>query len=283
MDGILGLGPVDLTGGTVSGVSSVPTVTDNLLSQGKISSEVVGISYAPTTSISNTNGELTFGGVDTSKFTGSITFTSITSTSPASSFWGIDQSITYGSSGTTILSTTAGIVDTGTTLVLIATDAFNRYTSTTGATPDQTTGLLTISSSKYANLQSLFFHIAGTTFEFTKNAQTWPRALNTFIGGTSNSIYLIVGDVSHRMLECEFRISDYALTSYDRSDRPVVRAWTSSMDIPSLRDFIPFMTPPTIVLVLPLPLTHRPLPTKHERGQSSFCRDVEEHLNCSMS
>ena len=44
----------------------------------------------------------------------------ITSTSPASAYVGIDQSITYGSAGTTILSSTAGITDTGTTLVLIA-------------------------------------------------------------------------------------------------------------------------------------------------------------------
>ena len=35
----------------------------------------------------------------------------ITTTSPASNFWGIDQSVEYGT--TTILNTTAGIVDTG--------------------------------------------------------------------------------------------------------------------------------------------------------------------------
>ena len=51
------------------------------------------------------------GGADTSKFTGSINFTPITETSPASSFWGINQSIKYGA--TNILSSTAGIVDTG--------------------------------------------------------------------------------------------------------------------------------------------------------------------------
>jgi hypothetical protein len=37
---------------------------------------------------------------------------------PASDYWGIDQSISYGS--TPILSTTAGIFDSGTTLILIA-------------------------------------------------------------------------------------------------------------------------------------------------------------------
>ena len=155
-DGILGIGPTILTEDTVSGVSTVPTVTDNLLSQGTISTEVVGVSYAPTTSESTTNGELTFGGTDTSKYTGSITYTSVTTTSPASFYWGIDESITYGS-GTTILSSTAGIVDTGTTLVLIATDAYNRYRSATGATLDNATGLLKISSTNYASLQSLFF------------------------------------------------------------------------------------------------------------------------------
>jgi len=195
VDGILGIGPVDLTQGTVSGVSSVPTVTDNLFSQGTISSEVIGISYQPTTTASETNGELTWGGTDSSKFTGSITYTSLTTTSPASFYWGINESITYGSAGTTILSTTAGIVDTGTTLLLIATDAFARYKSATGATADATTGLLKISSTNYAKLQSLFFHIGGTTFEFTANGQTWPRSLNTFIGGSSSSIYLVVADL----------------------------------------------------------------------------------------
>lgn len=36
----------------------------------------------------------------------------VTSTYPASFYWGVDESITYGT--TTILSSTAGIVDTGT-------------------------------------------------------------------------------------------------------------------------------------------------------------------------
>jgi hypothetical protein len=44
------IGPVDLTQGTLSGSSTeIPTVTDDLLKQGKISTEVIGIYYAPTT------------------------------------------------------------------------------------------------------------------------------------------------------------------------------------------------------------------------------------------
>lgn len=195
LDGILGIGPVDLTEDTVLGQATVPTVSDNLFSQGTIPEEVVGVFFAPTTSDEVTNGELTFGGTDDSKTTSPITFTPITSASPADEFWGIDQSITYGTAGTEILGMTSGIVDTGTTLLMLSTDAFNTYTSLTGATEDETTGLLTITPANYASVQSLFMSIGGTTFEFTKNAQTWPRALNTAIGGAANDILLIVADV----------------------------------------------------------------------------------------
>ncbi|KAG6817907.1 hypothetical protein H0H87_012375 [Tephrocybe sp. NHM501043] len=109
----------------------------------------------------------------------------VTGTAPAREFWGISQSIRY-SNGTTILSANSGIVDTG-------------------AVPDNNTGLLRITSAQLANLKSLFFTINGVsaklglnvlvTYEFTANAQLWPRALNTAIGGTANNIYLIVGDL----------------------------------------------------------------------------------------
>ena len=32
-------------------------------------------------------------------------------------------------------------------------------------------------------------------YELTANAQIWPRSLNSAIGGTSNNIYLVVGDL----------------------------------------------------------------------------------------
>ncbi|CDO71514.1 hypothetical protein BN946_scf184910.g13 [Trametes cinnabarina] len=196
VDGILGIGPTDLTVGTLSPDTrtSIPTVTDNLFAQGTIPSDLVAVSFEPTNSPEVTNGELTFGGTDSSKFTGSITFAPLTRTSPASEFFGINQSIRYGTS-TSILSNTAGIVDTGTTLTLIATDALQRYQRATGAVLDNATGLLRLTQAQFQNLQSLFFTINGATFELTPNAQIWPRALNTAIGGNANSIYLIVGDI----------------------------------------------------------------------------------------
>ena len=118
LDGVLGLGPTGLTQGTTSGGGEIPTVVDNLFSQGTIPEEVLGVYFIPAAETSE-NGELTFGGHDESAIVGEMNYVPLTTTSPASTFWGIDQSISYG--GTTILSETAGIVDTGTTLLLIAT------------------------------------------------------------------------------------------------------------------------------------------------------------------
>jgi Eukaryotic aspartyl protease len=60
-------------------------------------------------------------GHNLNRIVGDVNYVPITGTSRASKYWGIDQSITYGSSGQIILNLSAGIVDTGTTLILIAT------------------------------------------------------------------------------------------------------------------------------------------------------------------
>ncbi|KAG6880868.1 hypothetical protein C0992_002458, partial [Termitomyces sp. T32_za158] len=54
--------------------SLIPTVTDNAFSLGLISGNQIGISFEPTTSVEALNGELSWGGVDTSKYTGTIAY-----------------------------------------------------------------------------------------------------------------------------------------------------------------------------------------------------------------
>ncbi|KAG2363833.1 aspartic peptidase domain-containing protein [Suillus spraguei] len=191
LDGLLGLGPVDLTEGTINNTYEVATVMDNLYTQKELSSEVLGVFFAPPSS-DDSSGELTFGGYDASKITRDISYVPITSTSPANRYWGIDQSIMYGN--TPILNETAGIVDTGTTFILIATDAFHKYRSATGGTLDEDTGLLKISPDQYKRLSSLFFNIGVHSYELTPNAQIWPRSLNAAIDGTTDGIYLVVAD-----------------------------------------------------------------------------------------
>ncbi|KIK53702.1 hypothetical protein GYMLUDRAFT_49234 [Collybiopsis luxurians FD-317 M1] len=187
LDGILGIGPQDLTIGSVQDELSIPTVTDNLFSQGTIDENLVAISFEPTTSESEVNGELSFGRTDSSKFTGNIDY--VPAIGP---YWGIEQSITYGS--TSILFPAVGIVDTGTTLLLLPTEALNEYIQATGGVKDESTGLYSITSDQFNNLENLDFNIGDTTYSLTPNAQIWPRSLNTAINGTEDGIYLVVGD-----------------------------------------------------------------------------------------
>jgi hypothetical protein len=81
----LGFGPDGLTSGTVSNTDVVPTIVDNAYSQGLISSKVLGVYFEPISGSATTsnNGELTLGGVDSTKYSGSITYTPITSKSPS--------------------------------------------------------------------------------------------------------------------------------------------------------------------------------------------------------
>ncbi|EKM50006.1 uncharacterized protein PHACADRAFT_200857 [Phanerochaete carnosa HHB-10118-sp] len=191
-DGVMGIGPTDLTSDTIEIGELVPTLLDNAFAQGLIDEKKIGIFLKPTNNESVTTGEITFGSIDRSKLTSDIHFVNITSTFPANMSIGVNQSIAYGN--TPILNNSAGIMDTGTTLILLATDAFNMYQQLTGAVLDESTGLLTITPAQYDNLQSLFFTIGGCTFEFNSNAQIWPRGLNAAINGVANMIYLVIGD-----------------------------------------------------------------------------------------
>ena len=49
-------------------------MTDNLFAQGIITQDLVSVSFEPTSSPEIVNGELTFGGTDSTKFSGSINF-----------------------------------------------------------------------------------------------------------------------------------------------------------------------------------------------------------------
>jgi cathepsin E len=70
------IGPQILTFGTLSpdNTSVTPTVTDNLFDKKKIKNNLVAVSLEPTKSVPAINGQLTFGGTDGTKHTGSITY-----------------------------------------------------------------------------------------------------------------------------------------------------------------------------------------------------------------
>ena len=74
-------------------------------------------------------------------------------------------------------------------------DAFQKYKTATGGVPDDATGLLKITPAQFNALKPLVFSVGGSTYSLSPDAQIWPRALNTAIGGQIGAIYLIVSDL----------------------------------------------------------------------------------------
>jgi hypothetical protein len=192
VDGIIGFGPVDLTQGTVSNANTVPTFMDNLYSQGSISNEVLGVSFRPESGsdTADTNGELTLGGTDSTKYTGSITYFPTLSSGDASYYWGISiASFTYGS--TTLASSATGIVDTGTTLIYIPTSAYNKFLSATGGKTDSSSGLAVFTKKPTSNFNIKF---GSTTFSLTPAQYLVPTAQYSVFGLTSGKYYAWIND-----------------------------------------------------------------------------------------
>ncbi|PCH39175.1 aspartic peptidase A1 [Wolfiporia cocos MD-104 SS10] len=197
VDGIIGVGPIDLTLGTLypDVNAEIPTVMNNALEQGLISTEVLGVSFAPADLYSDTNGVLTFGGIDSSLYIGDIAYTPVTATEPAGYYWGVNVTgATYGAT-TVIPGSYAGIVDTGTTLIYIADNWYSTYqASIPGAYYDsEDTGLIVIPESSVASLKNFTFQIGGAEYVLDSTAQLLPQDQNTAWGGKPGLQYGYIG------------------------------------------------------------------------------------------
>ncbi|KAF8317977.1 acid protease [Clavulina sp. PMI_390] len=192
-DGVLGLGPVIETEGTVSGLTTVPTVFDNLHSQGFISTEAVGIYFHPEngSDTNDANGELTFGGPDTSKYSGTLTYFPLVTASPWSAYWSI--AIASFSYGTTVLQSTASdaIVDTATTLYYIPTAAYNKFLTAAGGKTDASSGLARFSTKPTANFITT---IGSVSYPLTPAQYLVPTAQYTYFGLSSAYYYSWIND-----------------------------------------------------------------------------------------
>lgn len=192
VDGIFGFGPVYLTTGTVASTSTVPTFMDNLLSQGSITTEVLGVYFKPESGSdeADANGELTLGGVDTTKYTGTLTYFPRLTTGTASYYWGITvASFKY---GTTSLATAAtGIVDTGTTLIYIPTAAYTKFLTASGGKTDASSGLAIYTTKPTSNFIITF----GTTaYTMTPAQYLVPTAEYAAFGLTTGKYYAWIND-----------------------------------------------------------------------------------------
>lgn len=173
IDGILGFGPVDLTAKTVKGVSVVPTFMDNLYKQKSISSEVLGVYFAPLSGSesSASNGELTLGGVDSTKYTGSITYISQLTSGLASKYWGLQVTGLKVGSTSVSMSAADAIVDTGTTLIYLPPAAYKGIIKATGGTADE--GIISFTKMPTATIT---IELGGNSFALTPSQYLVPTA-----------------------------------------------------------------------------------------------------------
>ncbi|KAG6333844.1 hypothetical protein ID866_5242 [Astraeus odoratus] len=200
VDGIIGVGPTALTQGTLypSVDMEIPTVMDNAVAQHLIECNILGVYFAPTDSTNDTNGAITYGGVDSSLYVSSVMYTPLTTTYPASNFWGIN--VTYATYGSTFVipQSTAGIVDTGTTLVLFADDLFATYMAAIpGAQLDNTTGLLEIPWSSVPEMEPLTLIIDTHYLVMDVAAQLIPSEQTTAWGGDPSKRYSIINKLGY--------------------------------------------------------------------------------------
>ncbi|KAG2361271.1 aspartic peptidase domain-containing protein [Suillus spraguei] len=246
-DGVLGIGPRDLTVGTLTNdpPATYLTFTDWLVTAGAIGRNIVGIFFRPLTGDGDTNvGELVFGEPDYTKCTSNIVYTQATlaprsiqtlSNHVVSVYWGIDQRITYGNTDINILLRTAGIIDTGNDFIYIASGVYLQCLwAATGATFDEQTGLLRITLRQYSALQDLKFHI-GNVWSLQSRPQRpiWPYSHNHIIpGAEKDGIYFIIKSLTTRTGAGLDFIVGYTFmqrfyTVLDRDNREVGFATTS--------------------------------------------------------
>ncbi|OAA50794.1 Peptidase aspartic [Beauveria brongniartii RCEF 3172] len=187
VDGIFGLGPVGLTQNTVSNAATVPTFLDNLYKQGSIPSEVLGVYFKPEagSDTNDNNGELTLGGVDSTKYTGTLNYVPTLKSGTAAAYWGVSiASFNYGS--TVLASGSTGIVDTGTTLIYIPSAAYSKYLSASGGRTDTSTGLVSYTTKPTGNFS---IKIGTITYTLTPAQYLIPTSQYGFFGLSSSKYY----------------------------------------------------------------------------------------------
>ncbi|KAI8065593.1 rhizopuspepsin II [Gongronella butleri] len=183
VDGLLGLG-FD----TISTVSGTKTPVDNLISQGLISKPVFGVFLGKASN--GGGGEYIFGGYDQAKAGGSFTTVQVDN---SQGFWGI--TVDGGKAGSTSLSQFSGIVDTGTTLLLLTDDVASQVAQAYNA-QDNGDGTYSISCDA-STLSDLTLTIGGQDFVVPADSLIYAQQGSSCIAGFGSAglQFAILGDV----------------------------------------------------------------------------------------
>ncbi|KAF9207290.1 hypothetical protein BGZ49_000772 [Haplosporangium sp. Z 27] len=158
-DGLFGLGF-----NTIESVSGVKTFLDNAIAAGVVAQPVISVFLPSYRRNGGVGGQYLFGGIDSTKYSGDLTYINVSQLG----YWQIPMDdITY--NGSSLGQSSQGIVDTGTTLVIIGTAAaqavhknipgavFNPATSTDAA-------YWAVPCSLQSSTDNVGFTLGGATF-----------------------------------------------------------------------------------------------------------------------
>jgi hypothetical protein len=153
-DGILGMAFQSIS------VDNIPTVYDNLETQGLVDSSQFGLFLGAT---DGSVGELTLGGYDSSKFSGSLSWIPLIS----ESYWEVElDGLSLG--GTRMTNATKAVLDSGTSIMAGPSDDVAALAAAVGATPfPLRPSEYTIDCSLIPNLPVVAINLGGLQFTLT--------------------------------------------------------------------------------------------------------------------
>lgn len=194
-DGLLGLAFPSIA------VDSVTPIVQQLIAASELSASVFAFYLQDSTG----TGELTIGGVDSSQYTGSIYYAAVTS----DTYWEVGLT-SISASGTSYVSSTSCIVDSGTSLLVGPSADVSALMTGIGASYDSSEGLYYVDSS--ASPPDISFTLGNSvTLTLTPTQYTLGTSGGrTYLGfeGSSSMSFWILGDVLMRPYYCVFDIAN---------------------------------------------------------------------------
>jgi len=202
-DGLFGLG-FD----TIESVSGVKTFLDNAIAAGVLTKPVISVFLPSVRRNGGTGGEYLFGDIDTTKYTGELTYVPVSK----QGYWQIAiDGVSAG--GKDLGQSSQGIVDTGTTLVIVSDAAAKAIHGTIqGSSNDPTNGWVVPCSLK-SSTDNVSFKLGGADF----NVPVADIAYEDLGDGSGNCVsgiqggqndLWILGDVFIKNNYCVFEQSD---------------------------------------------------------------------------
>ncbi|KFH71134.1 hypothetical protein MVEG_03980 [Podila verticillata NRRL 6337] len=191
--GIIGVGPNDLTRVTNKD-RIVPTPLDNLVSAGKIKNNVYGVYFERMEDggYKIRNGEVIFGGYDTSRYSGDLIWADPPKAFPENAYWGFNlDKVTFGD--TVLVGAANGISDTGTSLILFNPASFLALMkSIPGSSEDK--GMITFPTTSLKYLKPLTFVIKGKALTILPEQYTLEPKETLMMQGDPKKSYIWIGE-----------------------------------------------------------------------------------------